>query len=230
MSSDRTTVRHHRDEYDSGDRNPTSDIFAVDRPWGSFQQFVSNETVTVKTITVAPGHRLSLQRHQHRGEMWHVLDVPIYVTVNDRSWSAQPGETVWVPRGATHRMADRGDRAGRLRGRLRLLRRRGHRAVRGRLRPPRPGHRGEVARAGPAGSGGQPRPSGATTSQPTVISPSRHRLGPSSTGQPSACTRHAVSRKRCRAPYAACGAAYTPRPGRGRPASRARARRARCGG
>jgi len=114
MSSDRTTVRHHRDEYDSGDRNPTSDIFAVDRPWGSFQQFVSNETVTVKTITVAPGHRLSLQRHQHRGEMWHVLDVPIYVTVNDRSWSAQPGETVWVPRGATHRMANQGDRAGRL--------------------------------------------------------------------------------------------------------------------
>ena len=28
---------------------------------GQFQQFVSNETVTVKIITVQPGHRLSLQ-------------------------------------------------------------------------------------------------------------------------------------------------------------------------
>jgi len=114
MSSDRTTVRHHRDEYDSGDRNPTSDIFAVDRPWGSFQQFVSNETVTVKTITVEPGHRLSLQRHRHRGEMWTILDVPIDVTIDDDAWTAQVGETVWVPRGAIHRMANPGERAGRV--------------------------------------------------------------------------------------------------------------------
>jgi mannose-6-phosphate isomerase len=112
--TDRTVVRHHRDEYDSGNRNPTEDIFVVERPWGKFAQFVSNETVTVKTITVDPGHRLSLQRHQHRGEMWHILDEPIYVTVDDRSWTAQVGETVWVPRGSTHRMANQGERSGRL--------------------------------------------------------------------------------------------------------------------
>ncbi len=61
-----------------------------------------------------PGHRLSLQRHDHRGEMWQVLDVPIQVTVDDRSWLAQPGETVWVPRGATHRMGNPGEQPGRL--------------------------------------------------------------------------------------------------------------------
>ena len=94
--------------------DPRDDIFTVERPWGQFQQFVSNQTVTVKIITVEPGHRLSLQTHEHRGEFWQVLDVPIEVTVGDRTWEAQPGESVWVPQGAVHRMANKGDRSGRL--------------------------------------------------------------------------------------------------------------------
>ena len=105
---------HTQSEYDQGDRNPTVDIFVVERPWGQFQQFVSNETVTVKIITVEPGHRLSLQKHEHRGEMWQILDGPIDITVGEREWLAQPGEMVWVPRGATHRMGNSGTRPGRL--------------------------------------------------------------------------------------------------------------------
>lgn len=106
--------RYTLDAYDTGNRNPTTDIFVAERPWGAFQQFVSNEQVTVKIITVQPGHRLSLQRHDHRGEMWAVLDVPIDITVDDREWVAEPGETVWVPRGSVHRMGNSGDRPGRL--------------------------------------------------------------------------------------------------------------------
>lgn len=114
MSHDRAPVRHHREEYEQGIRNPTADIFSVERPWVDFRQFVSNETVTVKIITVEPSHRLSLQRHNHRGEMWHVLDVPIDVEVDDQRWTADVGDTVWVPRGATHRMGNSGTVAGRL--------------------------------------------------------------------------------------------------------------------
>jgi mannose-6-phosphate isomerase-like protein (cupin superfamily) len=102
------------DEYRRGTRTPTEDIFVAERPWGEFQQFVSNEQVTVKIITVQPGHRLSLQKHDQRGEMWQVLDVPIDITVDERHWTAQPGETVWVPRGSVHRMGNSGDRPGRL--------------------------------------------------------------------------------------------------------------------
>lgn len=94
--------------------DPREDIFTVERPWGSFQQFVENRQVTVKIITVEPGHRLSLQTHDHRGELWQILDVPIVVTVGDRTWSAKPGEAVWVPSNTVHRMANQGDRAGRL--------------------------------------------------------------------------------------------------------------------
>lgn len=106
--------RHQQVPAEKGDRNPAEDIFLAERPWGHFQQFVSNETVTVKIITVQPGHRLSLQRHQHRGEMWQVLDGPIDIVVGDRAWQAQGGETIWVPRGALHRMGNSGTEPGRL--------------------------------------------------------------------------------------------------------------------
>ncbi|GAA5168235.1 phosphomannose isomerase type II C-terminal cupin domain [Ornithinimicrobium tianjinense] len=95
---DHDVLRHDR----------TQDVFVVERPWGRFQQFSSNEVVTVKTITVEPGHRLSLQTHGHRAEMWHVLDGAVDVMVDDRSWSAGPGEMVWVPSGAVHRLGNSG--------------------------------------------------------------------------------------------------------------------------
>jgi mannose-1-phosphate guanylyltransferase/mannose-6-phosphate isomerase len=94
--------------------DPRGEVFVVERPWGQFQQFVTNEPVTVKIITVEPGHRLSLQRHEHRAEFWQVLDAPIEVTVDDLTWEAHRGEPVWVPRGAVHRICNKGSRPGRL--------------------------------------------------------------------------------------------------------------------
>jgi len=95
--------------------SPVADVLAVERPWGSFQQFATNVQCTVKVITVEPGCRLSLQRHQHRSEMWQILDVPIEITVDDRTWIAEVGELVWVPVGAEHRMSNvAGKRPGRL--------------------------------------------------------------------------------------------------------------------
>lgn len=89
-------------------------VFVSERPWGRFQQFVANEAVTVKIITVDPGQRLSLQTHGRRDEMWQVLDVPLDVQVDDRTWAAQPGERVWVPKGCRHRMANSGNQPGRI--------------------------------------------------------------------------------------------------------------------
>jgi mannose-1-phosphate guanylyltransferase/mannose-6-phosphate isomerase len=84
------------------------------RPWGRFEQFAVNEPVTVKVITVEPGHRLSLQRHRSRAEMWQVLDGPLDFEVDGRRWSAGDGERVWVPRGSTHRIGNCSLRPGRV--------------------------------------------------------------------------------------------------------------------
>jgi mannose-6-phosphate isomerase len=95
-------------------RTPADDVFVAERPWGEFQQFCLNQPVTVKIITVLPGHRLSLQRHGSRDEMWQVLDAPMDVQVGDRAWTAQVGERVFVPGGSLHRLGNSGDRPGRV--------------------------------------------------------------------------------------------------------------------
>lgn len=93
----------------AGSRDRRDDVAVVERPWGRFEQFTLNEPTTVKTITVEPGHRLSLQRHERRAELWQVLRGPLEVTVDGRTWSAEVGELVWVPVGAVHRMTNRGE-------------------------------------------------------------------------------------------------------------------------
>lgn len=83
-------------------------------PWGSYRRYVANEPVTVKVITVQPGHRLSLQRHVCRAELWQILDGPMDVVVDERAWQAASGEMVWVPRGSAHRVANPGTTSARL--------------------------------------------------------------------------------------------------------------------
>lgn len=87
---------------------PLSTITVSERPWGSFEQFVHNEAVTVKIITVAPLERLSLQRHARRDEFWQVIDGPADVEVGDQVSSVEAGGRAWIPRGCTHRLGNPG--------------------------------------------------------------------------------------------------------------------------
>ena len=73
-----------------------------------FDLFVANQHCTVKIITIRPGHRLSLQRHRHRDEAWHVLDGRLNVVHGNQAWTAETGDAVWIPRGTTHRMGNSG--------------------------------------------------------------------------------------------------------------------------
>lgn len=85
-----------------------------ERPWGDFEQLTLNESSTVKVITVQPDSRLSLQRHEHRSELWKVLDGPMDIEVGGRRWVAGHGEDVWVPAGTTHRMGNSGPEPARI--------------------------------------------------------------------------------------------------------------------
>lgn len=99
---------------DEARRDPRPDITVDHRPWGSFELFCHNEAATVKILTVAPRARLSLQRHRLRDEMWTVLDSALLVEVDGREHLAEAGEKVWVPRGALHRVTNKGDAPARL--------------------------------------------------------------------------------------------------------------------
>lgn len=76
------------------------------RPWGKFVQFCKNENATVKIIQVEPGHQLSVQKHQHRDEMWIALDQGLVALVGDDTIFMKDiviaEEPVWIPRGTVH--------------------------------------------------------------------------------------------------------------------------------
>jgi mannose-6-phosphate isomerase len=92
--------------------NEAPEEYREDRPWGNFRRLVHNEPCTVKLITVDPGHRLSLQSHNHRSELWTFLDPGGIAEVEGTELRPAPGEQVWIACGAKHRLASAPDAAG----------------------------------------------------------------------------------------------------------------------
>ncbi len=80
----------------------------VFRPWGSYRGIDRGERFQVKRITVAPGAKLSLQRHRHRAEHWVVVDGEAEVTRDDEVFRLRPNESTYIPLGAIHRLANPG--------------------------------------------------------------------------------------------------------------------------
>ncbi len=78
------------------------------RPWGKFRAYPHQGAGSLKIITVNPGCRLSLQYHNRRAEFWVVLDAGLEITVGDRIWSPEPGEEIYIPKGAPHRLRNAG--------------------------------------------------------------------------------------------------------------------------
>jgi mannose-6-phosphate isomerase-like protein (cupin superfamily) len=75
----------------------------VERPWGWYETITSGEGYLVKRLWLAPGKRISLQRHRHRCEHWVVVNGTGALTLEDTTFEAQKGTTLFVPEGARHR-------------------------------------------------------------------------------------------------------------------------------
>lgn len=74
------------------------------RPWGWFETLTIDQNVQVKRIFVKPGGILSLQSHSHRSEHWVVISGSARVTIDDMIKTVLPGQSVYIPLGAVHRM------------------------------------------------------------------------------------------------------------------------------
>ncbi|MGI9302254.1 MAG: glycosyltransferase [Gammaproteobacteria bacterium] len=79
------------------------------RPWGHYDNLSEAGDHKVKTIVVDPGKQLSLQKHAHRAEHWIVVRGSALATVNDRPVPLSVGQSIDIPRGSVHRMANPGD-------------------------------------------------------------------------------------------------------------------------
>lgn len=78
------------------------------RPWGWYETLCLDTRFQVKRIMVKPGGVLSLQSHHHRSEHWIVVAGTAEVTVGEEVTLVTENESVYIPLGAVHRMANPG--------------------------------------------------------------------------------------------------------------------------
>jgi mannose-1-phosphate guanylyltransferase / mannose-6-phosphate isomerase len=78
------------------------------RPWGYYQDIDIAGRYRVKRIVVKPGSKLSLQKHFHRSEHWVVVHGTAEVTVNDDVRTVHENESIYIPIGSVHRLANPG--------------------------------------------------------------------------------------------------------------------------
>lgn len=78
------------------------------RPWGWYETLCLDARFQVKRIMVKPGGVLSLQSHVHRSEHWIVVAGTAEVTIGDEVRLVTENESVYIPLGAKHRMANPG--------------------------------------------------------------------------------------------------------------------------
>ncbi|WNK00270.1 mannose-1-phosphate guanylyltransferase/mannose-6-phosphate isomerase [Thalassospiraceae bacterium LMO-JJ14] len=92
------------------DRRPEVETAnTVHRPWGSYQDIDRGAGFRAKRITVRPGGRLSLQRHERRAEHWVVVDGVAHVTKGDREIVLEANQSIYIPAGENHRLENRAD-------------------------------------------------------------------------------------------------------------------------
>jgi len=80
----------------------------VYRPWGYYQSIDVGGRHQVKRIVVRPNGRLSSQKHFHRAEHWVVVHGTAEVTINGEVKAIYENESVFLPIGAVHRLANPG--------------------------------------------------------------------------------------------------------------------------
>jgi mannose-1-phosphate guanylyltransferase len=78
------------------------------RPWGGYAVLCGGEGFQVKRLFVNPGKQLSLQSHHHRAEHWVVVRGTAEVTVDGTVRLVSENESVYIPLGARHRLANPG--------------------------------------------------------------------------------------------------------------------------
>ena len=89
-------------------RPEATDHKRAHRPWGYYESIDAGDRFQVKRIVVIPGGVLSLQKHRHRAEHWVVVRGTAEVTVGEKVGAVHENESVYIPIGSVHRLANKG--------------------------------------------------------------------------------------------------------------------------
>ncbi len=89
-------------------RTEANEAQQIFRPWGNYERLDMETGYQVKRITVKPGGVLSLQKHRHRAEHWIVVQGEAEVTIDGAVTTLLPNQSIYVPLGSVHRLANHG--------------------------------------------------------------------------------------------------------------------------
>jgi mannose-6-phosphate isomerase len=78
------------------------------RPWGCWTVLHEGGGFKVKLIEVRSGHRLSLQYHHKRSEVWVGVAGRASATINGHTFDLVAQQTAIIPRLAVHRLGNPG--------------------------------------------------------------------------------------------------------------------------
>ena len=101
-------VRELVEKLKAGNRPEAITHPRVYRPWGYYEAIDAGERFQVKRIVVNEGGMLSLQKHSRRAEHWVVVRGTAEVTIGDETKAVQENQSVYIPIGSVHRLANRG--------------------------------------------------------------------------------------------------------------------------
>lgn len=78
------------------------------RPWGFYRVLYETPNTKVKELVVEPGQSLTMQRHQHRNEHWHIVE-GVATVIEERQSSNSKNtyykhNTVNIPTGVWHQL------------------------------------------------------------------------------------------------------------------------------
>lgn len=79
------------------------------RPWGFYKTTVLTDYYQAKILTIRPSGKLSLQSHLHREEYWIIVHGKGTVQLEESSMEVSTGSTVFIPKGAKHRISNTDD-------------------------------------------------------------------------------------------------------------------------
>ena len=74
------------------------------RPWGKYVNLFVGKNFLVKELTVNSKSSISLQKHNFRSEHWMITQGKPMITIDKKKFYRKPDESVFVPRGAIHRI------------------------------------------------------------------------------------------------------------------------------
>ncbi len=78
------------------------------RPWGKYTNLYYGKNFLIKELFVKSKGILSLQKHFYRAEHWVVTQGTPKITLNNKKLLLKPGENIFIPLGAKHRIENQG--------------------------------------------------------------------------------------------------------------------------